>query len=598
MSGVSRRQFLNGVAATVAATGLPTAVVAKAFAAPLLPQTNAPSTLVQTIRQRTTGNRAYRTLVAASGEPYLPRLDILKREPDPGRANARRSLYYLGHLSDIHVIDAQSPARVEPLLAQNATTWAGSSRPQDTLTTNVLAQMVQAMNALSRSPLTGAPVAAFLNTGDSSDSYSQLELDWYITLLDGGEVVPNSGKPNVYEGMQAWLETQLIYHPEDPGGDAFGEYGFPKIPRLLDAAVSQTVSSPGLTAPWYTVFGNHDALFFGFFPVDSGLRGLAVGGRKPYEWQALMQNYLRGWATASSGFGRWAHILATNFGLDDGFKTVTADANRALLTKLDFMSAHLDSPAFPGPVGHGFRPENITSGQTWWSTTIGTRLRVFGLDTCNTTLGADGAVPQQQFDWLRAGLADAQSKQQLALVLSHHNSLTLNNGAQPVFGEDQPLIHADEFIAMLHQFPNMIAWLNGHTHNNTITAHPNPLGGGFWEITTASCIDFPQQQQMVEIVDNRDGTMSIFTTVVDHLSAAQWEPGDFSQTGLASLSRELASNDFTENPMMRRGAAKDRNTELLLPAPFDLATIGTAELETMQKEWQTNLLLHDNRSQS
>ena len=63
----------------------------------------------------------------------------------------------------------------------------------------------------------------------------------------------------------------------------------------------------------------------------------------------------------------------------------------------------------------------------------------------------------------------------------------------------------------------VVGWLNGHTHLNQILAHRR-AGGGFWEITTASCIDFPQQQQVVELVDNRDGTLSIFTTVLDHAS--------------------------------------------------------------------------------
>ncbi|MDQ1247605.1 MAG: hypothetical protein QG597_1976 [Actinomycetota bacterium] len=582
MAGLNRRQFLQLVSLAAASTGLSQVTLGSALAAPLAPATEAPSTLLQTIRQRSTGNLAYRTLVAHAGEPYLPRLDILGARPAAGRVATRRSLYYLGHMSDIHVIDAQAPARVEPLLAQSVATWNGSSRPQDTLTVNILAQMVTALNALQVSPLTGSPVAAFLNTGDSSDSYSQLELDWYIRILDGGEVTPNSGQRGVYEGMQAWLDTQMIYHPEDPSGDAYGYYGFPRIPGLLDAAVSQTVTSPGLAAPWYTVFGNHDALFFGFFPVDAALRGLAVGQRKPYEWQALVANYLRGWSNETTALGRLTHMLQTQFGRADGIRTVTADSSRAMLTRQSFMAAHLASPATPGPVGHGFTPDNVSTGNTYWRTAVGTRLQVFGLDTCNTTLGADGAVPQDQFDWLRAGLEEATANNQLAIVMSHHNSLTLENGAQPAFGATQPLIHADAFIAMLHEYPNLIAWINGHTHNNTIQAHPAPGGdGGFWEITTASCIDFPQQQQMIEIVDNRDGTMSLFTTVVDHTSPAEWTPGDFSQVGLASLSRELASNDFTENPLMRRGAPDDRNTELLLPAPFDLGLISDGEVEAM-----------------
>jgi hypothetical protein len=88
----------------------------------------------------------------------------------------RRSIGYLGHLSDIHMMDAQTPARVEPLLAQSVATWNGSARPQDTLTVNVLSAMVSAVNALEYSPVTGVAVSAVVNTGDSADMHSLLEL--------------------------------------------------------------------------------------------------------------------------------------------------------------------------------------------------------------------------------------------------------------------------------------------------------------------------------------------------------------------------------------------------------------------------------------
>lgn len=582
MSGMGRRKFLTLVGSLGVAFSLDLTRVGSAMAAPLTAAKDAPSSLLSTITQRNIGVREYRTLTAAAGEPYVVRTDLLNADPDAARTGKRRSLYYLGHVSDIHIIDAQTPARVEPLLAQSVATWNGSARPQDTLSTHVLASMVTAMNALHESPVTGAPVAAYLNTGDNADMHSGLELDWYIKLLDGGTLTPNSGAPDVYEGVQAWQDTQMIFHPEDPQGDAYGDYGFPRIPGLLNAAVSLPVTSEGFKAPWFTVFGNHDALYFGFFPVDSALRSLAVGSAKPYEWEALTLNYAQGWAQQSNPLARAVHGITTNFGLKNGFKTVTPDADRALIDQNRFIQAHLDSPANPGPVGHGFTQANIENGTSYWSTTIGPRLRIFGLDTCNSVLGADGAVPQDQFDWLEAGLKDARNRDQLAVVMSHHNSLTLENGAQPAIGPSQPLVHADQFIDMLLQYPNMVAWINGHTHINTIQAHSGPDGrSGFWEVTTASCIDFPQQQQMVEIVDNRDGTLSLFTTVVDHAAGPEWIEGDFSQTGLASLSRQLASNDFTENPLMRRGSEASRNTELLMRAPFDLSKITDAEIEAM-----------------
>ena len=110
-------------------------------------------------------------------------------------------------MTDIHVIDAQSPARLEPLSAQSPAPGRGSIRPQDTMTVNVQAQMIDAMNAARFSPLTGAPMAAVFNTGDSADQHSNLELRWYIDNMDGVPITPNSGAVGEYEGPQVWEEA-------------------------------------------------------------------------------------------------------------------------------------------------------------------------------------------------------------------------------------------------------------------------------------------------------------------------------------------------------------------------------------------------------
>jgi metallophosphoesterase (TIGR03767 family) len=274
-------------------------------------------------------------------------------------------------------------------------------------------------------------------------------------------------------------------------------------------------------------------------------------------------------------------------------RAVSADPARKLYENQQFMNAHFETTALPGPVGHGFTQRNLDTGETWWSADVSPFVRIFGLDTCNQIAGPDGAVPEDQFEWLKAELAKLADERKLGIVISHHNSFTLENGAVPALGPSQRLIHAEEFVAMLNQFPHMVAWLNGHTHINTITAHPRDGGGGFWEITTASCVDFPQQQQVVEIVDNRDGTLSLFTTVLDHASPAVYRDGDFSPTALASLSRQLSANDWSLDPTMRMGSPLDRNCELLVPAPFDLSVITDAEVEKAQAEARARLLAYE-----
>jgi hypothetical protein len=122
---------------------------------------------------------------------------------------------------------------------------------------------------------------------------------------------------------------------------------------------------------------------------------------------------------------------------------------------------------------------------------------------------------------------------------------------------------------VLRRHPNVIAWINGHTHQNRIQPVPDPTGatGGFWEITSASHIDYPEQARVVELVDNGDGTLSFFTTVLEHAGPAVTDPDDRSVLGLASLSRELAVNDPQVDGVAKLGTAMDLNVELLLRNP-------------------------------
>jgi metallophosphoesterase (TIGR03767 family) len=592
MVALSRRQFIAGVSVLAAGWGLSREALGQVLSAPLR-SGQGPSTVLQTIKMSAqTVRGSYRSLIAGAGEEFIPRYDLLGRVADGARTGSRRSLFYLAHLSDIHVIDAQAPARMDAAQSLAPTLFTDACRPQDTLTVHVLASMVDSVVAAHTSSVTGAPLGAALNTGDSADNLSTLETRWYIDALDGGEVLANSGAPGVYEGPQVWSEATYAYHPDDPANDVYGEYGFPTIPGMLEAAVSRPVVSQGLPIPWYSVYGNHDATYMGTFRADPALFAYAVGDRKAALGEALAPNWLQGFASDLSAPQMAINALRQQFGLLPGMKAVTPDPMRKLLERTEFMQAHLDSPAIPGPVGHGWTPENIATGNTWWSADLAPYLRVFGLDTCNLAAGADGAVPEDQFIWLQEQLVQCQAEGRLAIVCSHHNSLTLENDATPVFG-GQRLVHAEEFLAMLLEYPACVAWLNGHTHINTVTAHPRSDGsGGVWEITTASCVDFPQQQQLVELVDNRDGTMSIFVTALDHAAPPTWSPGDLSQTGLASLSRELGANAWLSKPALRAGSPLDRNVELLIPEPFDLSAITDSMVEREQMKARTQLLAH------
>lgn len=593
MAGLSRRQFLARTALLAAATGVSFDRLGPLLHAESVRAASAvdvPTTLAQTILQGGVQKGRYRTLVTGPGEPYIPRLDVLRATANPDRAAARRSLLYLGHLSDLHVIDAQSPGRIEPMIVQDHSAWGSAFHPQDPMSVHTTAAMVRAFSDARYSPLTGAPMSAAIVTGDSADMHSHLELRWYIDLMDGLTVNPASAGAT-YQGVQAWAEAVWAYRPKDPAGGAFGEYGFPTLPSLLAEAIATPVPSVGLPAPWYAVYGNHDTLLLGTFDLSPQLHALAIGGRKSYTLEATAGSVLAGYAATGSALQQAGDALGLALGRS-GFRSVPANPARRLFEQREFMAEHFRTEPTPGPVGHGFTQRNLDTGETWWKTDLSPHVRAFGLDTCNQVAGPDGAVPDTQFRWLEKELEQAQAEQKLALIFSHHNSLTLENRAQRP-GETEVLHGAEEFIDLLLRFPVVVGWLNGHTHLNQILAHTSS-SGGFWEITTASCIDFPQQQQVVEIVDNRDGTLSLFTTVLDHASPAVPGTGG-SSADLAARSREFAANDWAESPDMRRGSPLDRNTELLLKAPFDLSRITDAALEAQHMTERARIVAYEDR---
>jgi hypothetical protein len=161
------------------------------------------------------------------------------------------------------------------------------------------------------------------------------------------------------------------------------------------------------------------------------------------------------------------------------------------------------------------------------------------------------------------------------VLFSHHTIGTMNNVAGA-----PPRLPGAAVRDLLLRFPNAVLWVNGHTHRNTVTpyARPagSPFGGGFWEVNTAAHIDWPQQSRVVEMVDNEDGTLSIFGTIVDMAAPAAYGGRLDNPISLASLARELAGNDWQSRARPvpgvdgRRGAVQDRNVELLLPSPFRL----------------------------
>lgn len=128
------------------------------------------------------------------------------------------------------------------------------------------------------------------------------------------------------------------------------------------------------------------------------------------------------------------------------------------------------------------------------------------LDTTDPGGHYQGSLGTAQLKWLDKTLRD--NKDSYAVVFSHHTSDSMGNTRRDPARPDEKRHDGDDVIALLGSHANVLAWVNGHIHRNLITPHSAPGGRSFWEISTASHVDFPQLARIIELVDNKDGTIS------------------------------------------------------------------------------------------
>lgn len=565
-----------------------------------------------------------RTIEADKGQGRLrpgPGDDRLVREElapaRPGREKSRRELLFFAQMTDSHIIDEESPLRVE-FTDKYGGIFTSAYRPQEGLTAQVLAEMVDNLRNAESPVASGRKLDLVIQTGDNTDNTQCNETLWMIDVMDGGRAVtPDSGAPRDGLGSTAYACSGSAatrpapppscppqappryegvqggdYYDPDGRGDAGNPYAALRDYPGLFLDEQRCFVSKGLGAiPWYSVFGNHDGLIQGNAPRNPGYEAIATGPLKVTGLDGAALGAITGAPTRDAGMAAALRALAGA----PGGRPIEPDPRRRPLTKNAYIAAHLADG------GHGFSADNAVSGEgnyVLFPKGPGGPLRFIALDTISEHGLENGNLDDAQFRWVHDQLAQADAAGQIAILFGHHSLRTMGQPPVSPFapgdtggsldpnvhyglgpretGIDQPCATADPAApayptetlkCLMLRHPSAVAFVNGHEHNNRVDPYRNATRG-FWELNTAAHVDFPQQSRVIDVADNCDGTLSIFGTLVDHAAAPNPGDGSSPQTGkLASISRELSYFDPQSRREGARGEDKDRNVELLAPAP-------------------------------
>ena len=527
---------------------------------------------------------AYRQVTVVEGESHQVRADLATAVPGAGTGTtARRPLLVLAHITDLQLADVQSPTRFEFLNREfSDPRYAGIvpvQRPQEALTAHAVDATIRTVNGLPGGPVSGAPLQLVVTTGDAIDNAQWNETQSFLRLFEGGLVRPGSGGTS-YEGVQSlgW-DDEIFWKPDGvgPGGpDVFRAwFGFPDHPGLLQRALA-SFAAQGLRVPWLACYGNHELLNQGVGVVTPALARALVGSAKPLRLQP--------------GFD--ADLALETFTLrPEDFMAgdlveVTADPDRRPVSRREFVEAHFGPDS--RPYGHGFSDQNRLDGTAYYVHDL-PGVRLVALDTACLAGGADGCLDEDQARWLEERLTEVHAEvvapdgtrsrtgnqDRLVVLFSHHGVDTLAGAPDHAGPDGARLLGGPAVLALVQRFPNVVLWLNGHTHTNTVRArrHPDDPARGFWEVTTSAVVDWPCQSRVVELLDDGDGWLTIACTMVDHDSptGVSGPASDFSGADVAALHRELAGNvPWAGFDSDRSGRPTDRNVELRVPAPFPL----------------------------
>jgi metallophosphoesterase (TIGR03767 family) len=541
-----------------------------------------------------------------------PRLDFLDEADNPLQDGVRPQESLETQLFDqmVRNMNANRTSAVKPAKGKNA-------RLQFTINTGDMADsqqynetrwVVDILDGKTVDPFSGKPISPTNPCQQNDETVARLNADVAARRYTGLQDYDDYDAPDARK--QAYWDPDAA-----PPGGAGPYAGWPRYPGLLERA-QQPFQAEGVAVPWYTARGNHDGLVTGnVYATFSLARSLILGCQKVFPSANFDPNIYRGKTEAEvfddivKNPSRTQEILA-------GIRPVPPDPDRHYVDQREYKALH---DTGDNSHGYGFvdktELKRSNGAASYYAFNPRSGFRFVSLDTVAEGGGSDGNVDDPQYEWFKRELDRSSSlewngkrlvrdgdRDRLIVVYSHHKlddlTITSNDEASgacenttgPAGCDRDPRkstpIHRglkgkETIRDLMLKYPNVIAFVTGHSHKNAIDAYTHSSRrSGFWQINTASHVDFPQQSRQIEVVDNRDGTLSIFNTIIDHAAPvnppAPGSPANvFTDTELASLGRVIAANDpqglgprghdSRENAGL--GERLDRNVELPIRDP-------------------------------
>ena len=472
----------------------------------------------------------YGTWKYGSGLPAETRTDIMPAGYTGASATKKAKLLTFFTLTDIHIADKESPSQAIYLQQSKYPFVTGAYSPVMLYTTHVLEAAVQTINALHKKD----PIDFGISLGDTCNNTQYNELRWYIDVLDGKVITPSSG---------AHVGSGTI------------DYQRPYKAAGLDKAI-----------PWYQTMGNHDHFWLGTYPVSDYLRNayisdtlIAMGDILGDPHGISKRDFYMGVLDGSTPYGDIKYAgPVKNFSSPP---KVVADPNRRSLLRTDWMKEFFTTSS--NPVGHGFNLIDATKGFASYSFQPKPiiPIKVIVLDDTQRDDDADvhgyghGSLDRERYEWLVKELDNGQAAGQLMIIAAHvpigvEASEPPSSSAKSLVAWSNAVAYKTEanLIAKLHEYPNLIMWIAGHRHLNTVKAFPDTADpeNGFWQVETSSLRDFPQQFRMFEIILNNDYTIAIVTTNVDP-AVKDGTPAAKSRS-YAVAAEQIIKTDLNPNP--------------------------------------------------